>query len=325
MNNKFKNLRLILAGGLVMAGHLAWAQTEAAAESGSPLLNNIYDNMLLYAGFAVVAVAILSMFYLLNTLIQVQKMKLLQEHGAEVLEKADLLKRDPLWKRLYDRWTAAVPVEEEKDILMDHDYDGIRELDNRLPPWWVAIFYISIAFSAVYLVMYHFTDYGVGSREAYEMEMKQAEEDIEEWRSKQADLVDETNAEMLEDEAEIALGQTLFETNCVACHGPNGEGIVGVGMGPNLTDEYWLHGGGVKNIFKTVKYGVEGTGMIAWKAQLRAKDIHRVSSYIWSLQGTNPPNPRPVDGEIYVPEDEPMASDSTSTEEAEALGMKDEE
>ena len=309
MRNKSKFLRLLFSGSLVLIGQLAWAQTETATGSGSPFLNHVLNNLVLYVGFIVVAAAVFSLFYLLNMMVQVQKIKLLQEHGIELMEKTELLHRDPLWKRLYDRWTAAVPIDEEKDIMFDHSYDGIHELDNKLPPWWVAIFYISIGFAVFYLVVFHFTDYAIGSRDAYEIEMVQAQASIDEYLSKQADLVDETNATMLEDPAQLALGQTIFETNCVVCHGPNGQGA---SVGPNLTDEYWIHGGGVKNIFKTVKYGVPAKGMISWKATLRSKDIHRVASYIWSLQGSNPPDPKAPDGTIYV--EEQMAVDSSATE-----------
>jgi cytochrome c oxidase cbb3-type subunit 3 len=111
--------------------------------------------------------------------------------------------------------------------------------------------------------------------------------------------VNESNVEMLIDESELALGETIFTTKCTPCHGMAGEGN---SIGPNLTDEYWLNGGGIKNVFKTIKYGVPEKGMISWKSQLRASDMHRVASYILSLQGTNPPNAKEPQGEIWTGE-----------------------
>jgi cytochrome c oxidase cbb3-type subunit 3 len=145
--------------------------------------------------------------------------------------------------------------------------------------------------------------------------MEEAEEAIQAYLAKQADTVDETNVEMLADENEIALGESLYKANCAACHGQLGEG----GVGPNLTDDYWIHGGSIKDVFKTIKYGVPEKGMISWKSQLRPTDMHKVSSFIMTLKGTNPPNAKEPQGEIYNEEPAEEGADQTEDEQ---IGMR---
>lgn len=206
-----------------------------------------------------------------------------------------------LWKMFTQQMTNAVPLDHEKDILLDHNYDGIRELDNNLPPWWLYGFYFSIVVSIIYLGVQHFSSYGKSSTEEYEIEMAQAKLDIEEYLSTQADLVDESNVKLLTDEVNLGEGQAIFIANCAACHLDHGGGGPG-SVGPNLTDKYWLHGGSIKDVFSTVKYGVPEKGMISWKAQLSPANMHKVSSYILSLQGTNPPDAKEPQGELYIAE-----------------------
>jgi cytochrome c oxidase cbb3-type subunit 3 len=137
--------------------------------------------------------------------------------------------------------------------------------------------------------------------------MEHAEESIKEYLSKQANLVDESNVEALLDDASLAAGKTVYEGKCAACHGMAGEG----GVGPNLTDEYWLHGGDIKSVFKTIKYGVPEKGMISWKSQLRPAEMHKTASYILTLVGTNPPNGKEPQGEKLQVENT-MPTDSTA-------------
>ncbi|MEN0048413.1 MAG: c-type cytochrome, partial [Bacteroidota bacterium] len=165
-----------------------------------------------------------------------------------------------------------------------------------------------------YFYYAHFSDYGKSSAELYAIEMKEAEENVRAYLAAQANTVDETNVEMIEDEAAIALGETIFKTNCAACHGQAGEG----GVGPNLTDEYWLHGGSIKDVFKSIKYGIPEKGMIAWQAQLRPAEIHKISSFIMSLANTNPPNGKEPQGERYQAEN----LDGKTSDNDKTLGMK---
>ena len=131
---------------------------------------------------------------------------------------------------------------------------------------------------------------------------------------KQADQVDENTVVMLEDENELALGASIFINKCAVCHGLEGQG----GVGPNMTDNYFVHGGTINDVFKTIKYGVPEKGMISWKSQLRSSDMQRVASYILTLVGTNPPNPKAPEGVLYEPTEE------ESTEVAEdQIGMNE--
>jgi len=190
--------------------------------------------------------------------------------------------------------TDAVAIEHEDEILLDHDYDGIHELDNNLPPWWLMGFYITIFFSGVYMWYYLFNvDSHVGHNE-FVAEMKLAEEEAE----KRGASVDESSVTLLTSEADLAAGAEIYKTNCVACHLPNGGGSVG----PNLADEYWLHGGGIKNVFRTIKVGVPEKGMISWESQLSPTDMQKVASFVLSLQGTNPEGGKAPEGDKWTGE-----------------------
>lgn len=189
------------------------------------------------------------------------------------------------------KFTDPVPIDREHEIMLDYNYDGIRELDNRLPPWWVYMFYGTIAFSIFYVWYYHFS----GSGELQDQEYKQELVEAEVLMKLAASKVDENSVTLLTGPDKIKNGETIYITNCAPCHGKKGEG----GVGPNLTDEYWLHGGGIKEIFKTVKYGVPVKGMIPWQTQLGPGQIQEVSSYIITLKGTNPPNAKAPQGDLF--------------------------
>lgn len=207
---------------------------------------------------------------------------------------------------LMDKINAAVDVEKEESILLDHDYDGIKELDNDLPPWWKYGFYLTIVVGVVYLINYHITGTSPLQAEEYKISIKKAEAEIAEYMKNSANNVDETTVKMLSGEADLAAGKELFIATCAACHGKGGEG----GVGPNLTDDYWLHAGGLKDIFKTIKYGWPDKGMKAWKDDFSPMQIAQLTSYIKTLRGTNPPNPKDKQGDLYV-EETPAVADST--------------
>ncbi len=192
--------------------------------------------------------------------------------------------------------TKVVPIEQEEEVMMDHSYDGIRELDNVLPPWWVYMFYATIIFAFVYLG-YYFIGEGKSSTEEYAEEMSIAKEQKENYLKKMANAVDESNVKLLTAKESIEGGQKIFQDNCVACHGPNAEGA---SVGPNLVDEYWVHGGGIQNVFKTIKYGFASKGMKSWESDLSPRQINEVASYILSLQGSNPANAKEPQGEKWI-------------------------
>lgn len=287
---------------------LALALSAGAQAGEHPYFyDNFFSTSILVVSGLVILGALVALVYLLNVMVKVQQIKIYEEQGLEAFLEEVKKPKENFWQRQYKRWTGTVPLEKEEDILMGHNYDGIRELDNSLPPWWVALFYITIGFSVIYMTYYHFAGIGISSKEQYEQEMEKAQEAVAAYLSRQADQVDETNVEALTDENEIALGKTIYDVNCVACHGALGEG----GVGPNFADQYWIHGGDIKDIFKTIKYGVPEKGMISWQAQLRPQEMQRVATYILTFQGTNPPNAKEPQGELYVKNDNSAAGKSS--------------
>lgn len=209
------------------------------------------------------------------------------------------------FKRKYIEMLGAKPIASEQEIVLDHNYDGIRELDNKLPPWWTSLFYISIVFAVVYFVYYQVFD-GPTQIDEYETEVAQAKADIAEYKKNNKDLIDVNSVELLTEPADLAAGEAVFVANCVACHKADGGG----GIGPNLTDDFWILGGGIKNVFHTISEGGRaGKGMIAWKTDLKPSEMAQVASYVLSLHGTKPAEPKEPEGEIWVDEIAP-ASDS---------------
>ncbi len=199
--------------------------------------------------------------------------------------------------------------------MLDHEYDGIRELDNHLPPWWLWLFYGSIAFSVIYLFIYHVIGVAPLMEQEYEQEMAMAAEQLAERQLVASASIDETNVVFQSDQANIENGQNLYIQMCAVCHKPDGGGSVG----PNLTDEYWLHGGTINDIFKTIKYGVPEKGMISWEAQLKPDQMQDLSSFILTLQGTNPPNAKEPQGEKVVPEQQAEGTKVKNDQEKEKV------
>lgn len=187
---------------------------------------------------------------------------------------------------------------EERDLELDHNYDGIKELDNKLPTWWLYSFYVTIVFGVVYMFYYHAFD-GQSQTAEFESEMAAAQVALEEYKKTAPDLIDAESVILLTDAADIEKGNAIYQMNCIACHSADGGG----GIGPNLTDEHWILGGGIKNVFHTVSEGGRaGKGMIAWKSTLKPSEIQQVSSYILSLKGSTPANPKEAEGDIWTAE-----------------------
>jgi cytochrome c oxidase cbb3-type subunit 3 len=200
-------------------------------------------------------------------------------------------------------------ADQEHDVMLDHEYDGIRELDNKLPPWWLALFYISIIFGASYLLHYHVIGSGPLPAEEYEIEMAFAKAQLEK-RLANMNVIDEFNVTRLTDEESLAAGEEIYIKLCLVCHGANGEG----GVGPNMTDEYWIHGGDIKDLFRTIKYGVPEKGMISWQNQFTPEQMQQSASFMLTFQGTNPPNQKEAQGELWVPETETQVDTTTAGE-----------
>ena len=217
--------------------------------------------------------------------------------------KPSVAKKKPVYiAKLKQIVTRSAPLDREHEILLPDDYDGIKELDNQVPPWFNWLFYGSIIFAGFYLFNYHVFSTNKLQADEYNDEVRIATLQRDEL-VKSGAFVNEITVTQLTDATSIEAGKEIFNNNCVTCHGPQGGGLVG----PNLTDDYWIHGGGIKNIFKTIKYGVPAKGMITWQTQLNPKQIQSVASYVISLHGTNPPNAKPPQGDRYTESDSTKA------------------
>lgn len=183
-----------------------------------------------------------------------------------------------------------------EDKLIDHSYDGIQEYDNPLPPWWVYLFVVTVIWAAIYLFYYNLTGIGPSSEEEYLAE-------VEEYNKKYAAVLaaeasvdwNAPDFELVSDQGKLDKAKNLYTANCAACHGALGEG----GIGPNLTDDYWIHGPGINNIARIIALGVPEKGMIPWKNTFKSTDIVSLASYVITLHGTNPPNAKAPQGDLY--------------------------
>ncbi len=298
----------VIPGILTLIALPASAQTaETPSSFWADPLNHPLFLLYVVGAFVVVAFVLTVMvaIYLLRVL------RLLTEEAARAqAAQAGIPYVQPksLWAKWMEKLNASVPVEREKDIQLDHDYDGIRELDNHLPPWWKALFYGTIGFAVVYLFVYHLTPTLPLSQQEYEREVAIAQENIRKLQANQPQEMVDVDALVFSTDAEIIeRGRQVFMNNsCGSCHRNDGGGNT---IGPNLTDAYWLHGGAIKNIFQTVNDGVVEKGMPAWGKSLKATDVRDVVFFIMSLQGTNPPDAKAPQGELF--EASNNASDTT--------------
>lgn len=210
-------------------------------------------------------------------------------------------------RSFWEKMLSLKPLAAEKDIDLGHDYDGIRELNNPIPPWFNVLFYGTIVFAFGYLLLYHIFETTPLQAQEYKNELILAEQQKEEYVKKMGNLIDESNVTAIDDKTKLAAAATVYTQKCAVCHGEKGEGKVG----PNLTDEYWIHGGDIKSVFKTIKYGVPAKGMVAWGNSLKAQEMQELASYLLIMQGTNPPGGKEPQGDKYTPEG--VVADSTAS------------
>jgi len=223
---------------------------------------------------------------------------LLTEEQKQQLENAQSISftESEWYKNISKKLTRSSELEEENDLLLDHDYDGIKELDNVLPPWWVYLFYGTIAFAAIYLVRFHIYD-DYTQEEEFNQAMELAALEKSKLPKNPADEVSYETVVAITDATRLAKGKEIFNNACAACHKSDGGGSIG----PNLTDKHWINGGGIKNIFKIISEGSKNNpSMIAWKSNLSSGDIQSIASYILTLQGTNPAGAKPAEGAIWT-------------------------
>ena len=206
------------------------------------------------------------------------------------------------WKRFIKSMTKAHDLGTEEDILLDHDYDGIKELDNVLPPWWLYGFYITIAISIYYTIQVFYNPEEYSQAKEYATEVAKGKVEVEAYKAANPELFNTANIVAYTDEENLAKGKELFTSKtCFACHLND----LGGSIGPNLTDKNWIMGGGVKNIFNTIsKGGRPDKGMIAWESTITREERIQLASYILSMQGTQPANPKAPDGDVWTGNDE---------------------
>ncbi|PSK90446.1 cbb3-type cytochrome c oxidase N-terminal domain-containing protein [Taibaiella chishuiensis] len=271
----------------------AAAAAETVAAKGPAFPTDLYFLLIVVSlEFAVVLILVRMLFRFLGLPVQTP--------ATEAKKRFD-------FKKFFQKVNQTVPLADEDSLDMAHDYDGIRELDNKVPAWWRYAFYASILFGVVYL----YRMFGTGSIPDQITELNTANEiaaaQQAEYLKNAANNVDENNVAML-DAAGIAEGGALYAKNCVACHGDKGQG----GVGPNLTDDYWLHKGGIKDVFHSIKYGWPEKGMKSWKDDFSPAQIAQLASYVKSLHGSNPPAAKEQQGELYT-EESATATAATDT------------
>ncbi|NVK62940.1 MAG: c-type cytochrome [Flavobacteriales bacterium] len=267
-----KNLVLVIIGTTFIANSsnaLDFLQPGEAVD-GQPWL--LVENSDLYAlvGFNVLLVGVL--LYMRRLFNNFVSMVTEEKTPEEIKEDAVVTKVNKIL-------TDAVAIEDEETILLHHEYDGIRELDNNLPPWWVWMFYGTIIFGVIYIFNYHILGTSDLQIEAYEKEVKQAEIEKEAYLKAMAMNIDETNAVQMTDAADLTAGKKLFEANCVTCHSANGEGNIG----PNLTDKSWIYGYDIASIYKTIRAGSPNNKMPEHESKLNPVEIQQVASFVMSL------------------------------------------
>ena len=280
-------IALIALSTLTPEQSFAAAPMAAVAPESQPMLDFLHDG---FGSNAINALAFIIFFELLAVVYLMRLVKLFTSKEPE-WESAKSEETASITSPLWDKLNASVSITEEQAIMTDHEYDGIRELDNSLPPWWKYGFYLTIIWAFGYLLYYHISN-GPSSEQEYQAEMKQAALAIEVYRKNAKNLVDETNVTVLTDATDLNAGKAIFIQYCAVCHAADGGGLVG----PNLTDNYWLHGSDIKNIFNTVKYGIQGKGMKSWQQELSPVMMAQVSTFITTLKGTTPASPKAPEG-----------------------------
>jgi len=280
---------------LVLIFLLSMTSFLYAGDTGSDIPK--LENNLMYGTFLLVILILLLTIFLLMRTINLLFKTVLKAQGLSAEEIKSITSLAPAEKKpasiFWEKALSLRPLSEEKDLMMDHEYDGIHELNNPVPAWFQVLFFGTITFAASYLLIYHVFKWAPLQKEEYKIEMAKAEADKILYLSKQPVQIDEKSVKLVNDATTLNAGKTVFSIYCQSCHGDKGQGLVG----PNLTDDYWIHGGKIQDIFKTVKYGVPTKGMPTWEKQLSPKQISDVSNYVESIHGTNPPNAKAPQGD----------------------------
>ena len=275
---------------LMLLNISAFAQNTPTLPEASATIGGLSAS----AFYIIVSIIFLELVVILGLLINVRF--LLKSQREPLAVEQPVPEAQPVVARprlsWWSRFNKFRTMEQEADLDLGHNYDGIRELDNRLPPWWIYGFYVTIVFAAIYLWRYHVSHTAPLSKEEYEIAMQKADQKVQDYLKQKGESVDENTVAML-GSTDVAEGKRMFQISCVACHNEGGAGNVG----PNLTDDYWIHGGDIKSVFKTIKYGINA--MPTWQNTYSNKQIAQLSSYVKSLHGTNPANAKAPQGELF--------------------------
>jgi cytochrome c oxidase cbb3-type subunit 3 len=287
--------KLIIFILTLISSSVAWAEPTAASTETNPVVLFI-----IYFIILLMLTVVFSLYRINRHLVKYLK-------GDFDKEEQKMYDKRSFWEKTFQ----LKPVGTDKDTMIHEAHDGIYELDNPPPPWFMFLFYGTILFGVIYFVRFQVTGKGLTQEEEYALEMEVAAEE-QAARLAEADMnIDESNVVVLTEPIDLQKGAEIYNNNCKVCHNEGGKG----NTGPNLTDQYWKHGGSVKDIFSTIKYGVIEKGMRSWKTDLSPKMMQQVTSYIVSLQGTNPEGAKAPEGELYVPEEEAAPADSTAEED----------
>jgi len=283
-----KRIRLIFLSLFVLA------ITPAFAEDGGLLSGETMN----YVGFAAIMLGMITVCIALYVVLKAFRVVVKILLGPDAVEEKKVnkvvLKAEKKAARTerLNKIFSLKPLSEEQSLIIPHEYDGIQELNNPTPAWFMYLFYVTIVFAVGYLLIYHV--FGVGQLQyaEYKTEMAVAAKEKAAYLAKSANKVDENTVKLTTDAGVLIAGKSVFQERCAACHGNNAQGMVG----PNLTDDYWLHGNKIGDIFKTIEYGVQSKGMPMWESQLTPKQISDVANYVKSLHGSNPANPKEPQG-----------------------------
>ena len=309
-------ITLLLTSSLLLASQSLMAQDSTNAAAKSTIPN--------YGGLPSTTFYLLVIVFITELIIILFLAFFIRRLSADLLPQKQ---KTPARERKFKNWwskidkkllTRAIPVEQEADVMLDHDYDGIKELDNPLPPWWKYGFYVTIGVAVVYLLIFHVFGIGKNPTQEYNAEMDKARIEKELYDANNKDKIDENNVHMA-DAAGLAQAKVIFEAKCFVCHGKLGEG----GVGPNLTDNYWLHKGSLNDIYKSIDNGYPDKGMQSWATEFSPKVISYLASYVKTLHGTNPPNAKAPQGDLYVDSSSPsVATDSSGSVKGDTSKLK---
>jgi len=283
---------------IIFLSLLALGVQPAFADEGQLLSGQTMN----YIGYGAIVLMLIVLIVAMLVVLKAFKVvaKALLGPEAIVDKKAEKAAKKAARSDMIIKLLSLKPMSEEQTLILEGEYDGIKELDNPTPAWFMYLFYITIAFAVCYLLIYHVFNAAPLQYQEYRNEMAVAAKEKAAYLAKAGNMVDENTVKLTADPAVIASGHAIFSQRCAPCHGDKGQGAVG----PNLTDDYWLHGNKINDLFKTIEYGVPSKGMPTWETQLSPKQISDVANYVKTLRGTNPPNPK-------EPQGSKMADDAT--------------